>query len=181
VPWFLRFLEWRKTQICYQLSLAKVRRISRANPSLVAELSALTRILPALVLVGGDATSDNLPPRFSQIQYALRSPSLAFSSRFTPCSNRTPDRAGSAAAGARRVPRSHRRRHRRREVGGATAYEGLGAAGRPALARIHPDRARRGVVDPDPGLWRGRRRSALISERALLSKANARSAGPTPG
>jgi aminobenzoyl-glutamate utilization protein B len=28
------------------------------------------------VLVGGDMTSDNLPPRFSQIQYACRSPSL---------------------------------------------------------------------------------------------------------
>ena len=40
-------------------------------------------------LVGGDATSDNLPPRFSQIQYAWRSPSLGTSSRSTPCSNRT--------------------------------------------------------------------------------------------
>src|SRR5260370_39908738 len=27
-------------------------------------------------MVGGDATSDNLPPRFSQIQYAWRSPML---------------------------------------------------------------------------------------------------------
>jgi aminobenzoyl-glutamate utilization protein B len=35
-----------------------------------------TWTLSEFVLVGGDATSDNLPPRFSQIQYAWRSPSL---------------------------------------------------------------------------------------------------------
>jgi metal-dependent amidase/aminoacylase/carboxypeptidase family protein len=35
-----------------------------------------TWTLSEFVLVGGDATSDNLPPRFSQIQYASRSPSL---------------------------------------------------------------------------------------------------------
>ena len=29
------------------------------------------------IMAGGDATSDNLPPRFSQIQYSWRSPSLA--------------------------------------------------------------------------------------------------------
>ena len=33
--------------------------------------------LNEFILVGGDATSDNLPPRFSQIQYSWRSPSLA--------------------------------------------------------------------------------------------------------
>ena len=27
-------------------------------------------------MVGGDATSDNLPPRLSQIQYSWRSPSI---------------------------------------------------------------------------------------------------------
>jgi aminobenzoyl-glutamate utilization protein B len=35
-----------------------------------------TWTLNEFVLVGGDATSDNLPPRLSQIQYAWRSPSL---------------------------------------------------------------------------------------------------------
>jgi aminobenzoyl-glutamate utilization protein B len=35
-----------------------------------------TWTLNEFVLVGGDATSYNLPPRFSQIQYAWRSPSL---------------------------------------------------------------------------------------------------------
>jgi aminobenzoyl-glutamate utilization protein B len=35
-----------------------------------------TWTLNEFVLVGGDATSDNLPPRFSQIQYAWRSPTL---------------------------------------------------------------------------------------------------------
>ena len=35
-----------------------------------------TWTLNEFVLVGGDATSDNLPPRFSQIQYAWRSPDL---------------------------------------------------------------------------------------------------------
>ena len=35
-----------------------------------------TWTLNEFVLVGGDATSDNLPPRFSQIQYAWRSPSI---------------------------------------------------------------------------------------------------------
>ena len=35
-----------------------------------------TWTLNEFVLVGGNATSDNLPPRFSQIQYAWRSPSL---------------------------------------------------------------------------------------------------------
>jgi aminobenzoyl-glutamate utilization protein B len=35
-----------------------------------------TWTLNEFVLVGGDATSDNLPPRFSQIQYAWRAPSL---------------------------------------------------------------------------------------------------------
>jgi aminobenzoyl-glutamate utilization protein B len=35
-----------------------------------------TWTLNEFVLVGGDATSDNLPPRFSQIQYAWRSPAL---------------------------------------------------------------------------------------------------------
>jgi hypothetical protein len=35
-----------------------------------------TWTLNEFVLVGGDATSDNLPPRVSQIQYAWRSPSL---------------------------------------------------------------------------------------------------------
>ena len=35
-----------------------------------------TWTLNEFVLVGGDATSDNLPPRFSQIQYAWRSPML---------------------------------------------------------------------------------------------------------
>ena len=33
--------------------------------------------LNEFILAGGDATSDNLPPRFSQIQYSWRSPSLA--------------------------------------------------------------------------------------------------------
>jgi aminobenzoyl-glutamate utilization protein B len=33
------------------------------------------------ILAGGDATSDNLPPRFSQIQYSWRSPSLAIQDR----------------------------------------------------------------------------------------------------
>lgn len=35
-----------------------------------------TWTLNEFILVGGDATSDNLPPRFSQIQYAWRSPVL---------------------------------------------------------------------------------------------------------
>jgi aminobenzoyl-glutamate utilization protein B len=35
-----------------------------------------TWTLNEFVLVGGDATSDNLQPRFSQIQNAWRSPSL---------------------------------------------------------------------------------------------------------
>ena len=39
-------------------------------------LNTVTSTLNEFVLVGGDATSDNLPPRFSQIQYAWRSPSL---------------------------------------------------------------------------------------------------------
>jgi aminobenzoyl-glutamate utilization protein B len=33
--------------------------------------------LNEFILAGGDATSDNLPPRFSQIQYSWRSPTLA--------------------------------------------------------------------------------------------------------
>jgi len=36
-----------------------------------------TWTLNEFILAGGDATSDNLPPRFSQIQYSWRSPSLA--------------------------------------------------------------------------------------------------------
>jgi aminobenzoyl-glutamate utilization protein B len=36
-----------------------------------------TWTLNEFVMVAGDATSDNLPPRFSQIQYAWRSPTLA--------------------------------------------------------------------------------------------------------
>jgi aminobenzoyl-glutamate utilization protein B len=39
-------------------------------------LPTKTWTLNEFVLVGGDATSDNLPPRFSQIQYARHSPSL---------------------------------------------------------------------------------------------------------
>jgi metal-dependent amidase/aminoacylase/carboxypeptidase family protein len=35
-----------------------------------------TWTLNEFVLAGGDATSDNLPPRLSQIQYAWRSPAL---------------------------------------------------------------------------------------------------------
>ena len=35
-----------------------------------------TWTLNEFVMVGGDATSDNLPPRFSQIQYSWRSPTL---------------------------------------------------------------------------------------------------------
>ena len=35
-----------------------------------------TWTLNEFVLVAGDATSDNLPPRFSQIQYSWRSPTL---------------------------------------------------------------------------------------------------------
>jgi len=72
---------------------------------------------------------------------------------------RPADRAGSAETGAGRVPRAHRRRGRRHEVGGAAAAQGFPAAPRSALARIQPDRARRGMVDPDPGLRRGRRRA----------------------
>jgi aminobenzoyl-glutamate utilization protein B len=40
-----------------------------------------TWTLNEFVLAAGDATSDNLPPRFSQIQYSWRSPSLAIQSR----------------------------------------------------------------------------------------------------
>jgi aminobenzoyl-glutamate utilization protein B len=52
-----------------------------------------TWTLNEFVLVGGDATSDNLPPRFSQIQSArFNMPgarrALASSSRSTPCSKR---------------------------------------------------------------------------------------------
>ena len=36
-----------------------------------------TWTLNEFVLAAGDATSDNLPPRFSQIQYSWRSPTLA--------------------------------------------------------------------------------------------------------
>ncbi|SEF02505.1 aminobenzoyl-glutamate utilization protein B [Rhizobiales bacterium GAS188] len=36
-----------------------------------------TWTLNEFIMVAGDATSDNLPPRFSQIQYAWRSPTLA--------------------------------------------------------------------------------------------------------
>src|SRR5580765_7983072 len=35
-----------------------------------------TWTLNEFVMVGGDATSDNLPPRLSQIQYSWRSPTL---------------------------------------------------------------------------------------------------------
>jgi aminobenzoyl-glutamate utilization protein B len=40
-----------------------------------------TWTLNEFVLAGGDATSDNLPPRFSQIQYSWRSPSLNIQER----------------------------------------------------------------------------------------------------
>jgi aminobenzoyl-glutamate utilization protein B len=40
-----------------------------------------TWTLNEFVLAGGDATSDNLPPRFSQIQYSWRSPDLAIQER----------------------------------------------------------------------------------------------------
>jgi aminobenzoyl-glutamate utilization protein B len=40
-----------------------------------------TWTLNELILAGGDATADNLPPRFSQIQYAWRSPDLAIQER----------------------------------------------------------------------------------------------------
>ncbi len=40
-----------------------------------------TWTLNEFVLAAGDATSDNLPPRFSQIQYSWRSPTLAIQSR----------------------------------------------------------------------------------------------------
>ncbi len=40
-----------------------------------------TWTLNEFILVGGDATADNLPPRFSQIQYAWRSPTLEIQRR----------------------------------------------------------------------------------------------------
>jgi aminobenzoyl-glutamate utilization protein B len=40
-----------------------------------------TWTLNEFILVAGDATSDNLPPRFSQIQYSWRSPDLAIQQR----------------------------------------------------------------------------------------------------
>jgi len=49
-----------------------------------------TWTLNEFVLVSGDATSDNLPTRFSQIQYAWRSPSLGIQQKSTRCSNATP-------------------------------------------------------------------------------------------
>jgi metal-dependent amidase/aminoacylase/carboxypeptidase family protein len=80
---------------------------------------------------------------------------------------RPADRAGSAETGTGRVPGTHRRRGRRNEMDGAAAAQGLRASGRPALARIHPNCARRGMVDPHPN-WR--RRAALISGRRRLRK-----------
>jgi aminobenzoyl-glutamate utilization protein B len=40
-----------------------------------------TWTLNEFILAGGDATSDNLPPRFSQIQYSWRSPTLGIQDR----------------------------------------------------------------------------------------------------
>src|SRR5690348_3153821 len=54
-----------------------------------------TWTLNEFVLVGGDATTDNLPPRFSQIQYAWRSPSLGIQQQTY---NVLQNNAGSAAA-----------------------------------------------------------------------------------
>ena len=173
-----------------------------------------TWTLNEFVLVGGDATSDNLPPRFSQIQYAWRSPALDIQqqiyavlerkarqvAQMTSCrtsvswvtktrvglTNHTMmdltcanmefvgaktiaatlldllteptllqqaqdelrDRTGGGVGGTKWVP--------------AASAEGFRAAGRSALARIHPDRARRGMVDPDPNDRLRRRRPALI-------------------
>jgi metal-dependent amidase/aminoacylase/carboxypeptidase family protein len=80
-----------------------------------------------------------------------------------PCSTCCPNRPCCSSAG--RIPRTHRRRNRRHEMGSAAAAQGFRTAGRSALARIHPDRARRRMVDPNPGLRLRRRRPALIAEQ----------------
>lgn len=59
-----------------------------------------TWTLNEFVLAAGDATSDNLPPRFAQIQYAARAPSLAILSRIFEVLDGNA-RAAAAATGCR--------------------------------------------------------------------------------
>ena len=67
-----------------------------------------TWTLNEFILVAGQATSDNLPPNLSQIQYSWRSPTLGHArSRSTPCSSATRStsprsRTAGSSAGSRR-------------------------------------------------------------------------------
>ena len=63
-----------------------------------------TWTLNEFVLAAGDATSDNLPPRFAQIQYAARAPSLAIVSRIFDVLE-TNARSAAAATGCRAARR----------------------------------------------------------------------------
>jgi hypothetical protein len=80
------------------ITTARTRRVTRGTgqsrhrrPESAAFARALSRCRdpadPLVILAAGDATSDNLPPRWSQIQYSWRSPTLACadSSRCTIC------------------------------------------------------------------------------------------------
>ena len=66
-----------------------------------------------------------------------------------------------------RVQGAHRRRGRRRAMGRAAPAARLPAADRPALAGIHHDRARRGMVDSHAGP--GRQRAHRLSSAASAS------------
>ncbi|HXF82289.1 MAG TPA: amidohydrolase, partial [bacterium] len=50
------------------------------------------------ILVGGQATADNLPPRFAQIQYAWRSPDLAIQQRIAQVLEQTARHVAAVAA-----------------------------------------------------------------------------------
>jgi hypothetical protein len=67
-----------------------------------------TWTLNEFVLVGGDATSDNPPPRFSQIQYAWRSPFLGIQQQIYMVPERN---ARHVALGHRDPRRSHQSRN----------------------------------------------------------------------
>ena len=61
-----------------------------------------TWTLNEFILAAGDATSDNLPPRFSQIQYSWRAPTLGIQEQISACWRTTPGTPRPSPAARRR-------------------------------------------------------------------------------
>lgn len=129
-----------------------------------------TWTLNEFVLAAGDATSDNLPPRFSQIQYSWRSPTLAIQQRiYDVLANNA--RQAAATTGCRASVRwvTKTRVGLPNLAMTDLCYGNMKLAGAP----VYPEEARQFAREVQSNLGLGRMENPFIDENERLTEPSA--------